>query len=71
MDADTLARKLAPRLVKARKRVGLTQASAARIAGIARTDLVAMEKGYRTPRLHQLANLGKTYGTKPGQLFSA
>jgi DNA-binding XRE family transcriptional regulator len=72
MTADSLAKKLGPKLKKARKRnPGMTQAKAALLAGVSRPDLSAMEKGKRIPRLHQLAALGKVYGTTPGELFSA
>ena len=72
MTADALAKKLGPKLRKARQRnPGLTQERAALLAGISRPDLNAMEQGHRIPRLHQLAALGKVYGTRPGELFAA
>jgi DNA-binding XRE family transcriptional regulator len=72
MTYDALAKKLGPKLKKARKRMpGMTQAKVAVLAGIARTDIIAMEQGKRLPRLHQLAALSRVLGSKPGELFAA
>jgi transcriptional regulator with XRE-family HTH domain len=71
MSPETLAKRLGPKLLKARKKAGLNQSQAAILAGVARTELVALEKGYRTPRLHQLVALAKTYKVPPGDFLAA
>lgn len=51
------------RLRLAREAAGLKQAEAAEAIGVARTTLVAIEKGQRKVRMHELQQLAKLYGT--------
>jgi Zn-dependent peptidase ImmA (M78 family)/DNA-binding XRE family transcriptional regulator len=53
---------LGQRLQEARKRQGLTQAAAARIIGVARTTITAIEKGERRIKGDELMKLAKAYG---------
>lgn len=59
---------LGERLVAARKARGLTQQQAAAELGVARTTVVAMEKGDRRPRPAELVRLADIYGRKVGDL---
>ena len=54
---------LGERLRAARENSGWTQADAANEIGIARTTLVAIEKGQRRARLEELQDLARLYGT--------
>lgn len=51
------------RLRSARENSGWTQADAAKEIGVARTTLVAIEKGQRPARLNELQALARLYGT--------
>lgn len=51
------------RLRLAREATDLKQADAAEMIGVARTTLVAIEKGQRKARIHELQQLAKLYGT--------
>lgn len=57
---------LGSRLAAARKARGLTQQQAAEEIGVARTTLVAMEKGERRPRAGEVVQLADLYGRKVG-----
>ena len=61
LDAIDL-RDLGKRLQLARKRQGLTQADAARIIGVARTTVTAVEKGDRRIKASELMKLAEAYG---------
>lgn len=65
MEADILdsidPRVLGRQLQQARIRKGLTQDSAARTLGVARTTITAIEKGQRRPRPAELIKLAETY----------
>ncbi|MGH2560419.1 MAG: ImmA/IrrE family metallo-endopeptidase [Thermomicrobiales bacterium] len=56
------------KLAVARKARGLTQQDAATELGVARTTIVAMEKGERRPRAAELVRLAKLYGRQVGDL---
>lgn len=51
------------RLRLAREAAGLKQADAANAISVARTTLVAIEKGQRRVRMHELQQLARLYGT--------
>lgn len=51
------------RLRIARETAGMTQAKAADLVGLARTSLVAVEKGERRARTSELQRLARAYGT--------
>lgn len=51
------------RLRRAREAAGMSQANAAAVINIARTTLVAIEKGERRIRIHELQQLAKLYNT--------
>ena len=53
---------LGNRLQQARKKQGLTQVVAARIIGVARTTLTAIEKGERRIKASELMKLAEAYG---------
>ena len=55
-------RKLGERLQQARKTSGITQADAAQIIDTARTTIVAIEKGERRLKPHELIKLARAYG---------
>lgn len=55
-------RKLGERLQQARKKSGMTQADAAKIIDAARTTIVAIEKGERRLKPHELIKLARAYG---------
>ena len=60
---------LGARLRVARERAGLTQAAAAEAIGVARTALVALEKGQRRPRIGEIQELAQRYGTSANALL--
>jgi Zn-dependent peptidase ImmA (M78 family)/DNA-binding XRE family transcriptional regulator len=55
-------RRLGRELQRARQKQGLTQAAAAKIIGVARTTLTAIEKGERRIKANELAKLAEAYG---------
>jgi Zn-dependent peptidase ImmA (M78 family)/DNA-binding XRE family transcriptional regulator len=55
-------RRLGDLLQQARKKMGMTQADAARVIDAARTTLVAIEKGERRLKPHELIQLAGAYG---------
>ena len=57
------------RLRVAREGAGLTQAAAAEAIGVARTTLVALEKGQRRPRIGEIQELARRYGTSANVLL--
>ena len=57
------------RLRVARDAAGVTQAAAAQAADLARTTLVAIEKGQRRIRIDELQHLAQCYGTSVNALF--
>ena len=57
------------RLRVARERAGLTQAAAAEAIGVARTTLVALEQGRRRPRISEIQQLARRYGTSANALL--
>src|SRR3954452_4242994 len=57
------------RLRVARDTAKLTQAAAAAASGMARTTLVAVEQGQRKPRIDELVQLARLYGTSVNALF--
>jgi Zn-dependent peptidase ImmA (M78 family)/DNA-binding XRE family transcriptional regulator len=59
------------RLAAARKARGLTQQQAADDLGVARTTVVAMEKGDRRPRAAELVRLAALYGRQVGDFVRA
>ncbi len=70
----TLLEQLSPvetgeRLRIARETAGVTQANAAEAADMARTTLVAIEKGQRRIRIDELQRLAQCYGTSVNALF--
>jgi len=60
---------LGERLRQARVRAGLTQEEAARSLDVARTTLVAMEKGQRRVRAEELDAFVRTYGASVNAMF--
>jgi Zn-dependent peptidase ImmA (M78 family)/DNA-binding XRE family transcriptional regulator len=70
----TLADKLSPaelgaRLKVARETANVTQDAGAKAAGIARTTLVAIEKGQRSARIDELQALSRCYGVSVNSLL--
>ncbi len=59
-------KKLGKELQQARQKQGLTQADAAKIIGVARTTLTAIEKGERRIKAKELATLADAYGKSVG-----
>ena len=57
------------RLRVARERVHLTQAVAAEAIGVARTTLIALEKGQRRPRIGEIQELARLYATSANALL--
>jgi Zn-dependent peptidase ImmA (M78 family)/DNA-binding XRE family transcriptional regulator len=55
-------RRLGDLLQQARKKMGMTQADAARVIDAARTTLVAIEKGERRLKSNELIQLARAYG---------
>ncbi|PXB97256.1 transcriptional regulator, partial [Pseudomonas aeruginosa] len=53
---------LGERLKVARETANITQDAAAKAVGVARTTLVAIEKGQRTARLDEIQALSRCYG---------
>ena len=62
---------LSERLRNARARAGLTQQDAAEKLGIARTTLIALEKGQRRVRSEELRNIAALYGSSVNALLRA
>lgn len=62
---------LGERLRIARSRVGLTQEQAAKAMDMARTTIVAIEKGQRKVRSDELQSFGTAYGTSINSLVRA
>jgi Zn-dependent peptidase ImmA (M78 family)/DNA-binding XRE family transcriptional regulator len=60
---------LGQRLQEARKRRGLTQEEAASAVGLARTTMVAIEKGERRIRANELLQLAQVYGQSVNDLL--
>ncbi|MFO7633931.1 MAG: XRE family transcriptional regulator [Caldilinea sp.] len=60
---------LGQRLQEARKRRGLTQEEAASAIGLARTTMVAIEKGERRIRANELLQLAQVYGQSVNDLL--
>ncbi len=69
--ADAGNRVLGERLRLARSRAGLTQEQAAERIGVARTTVVAMEKGQRRIRPDELRQLAELYGVSVNALLRA
>ena len=73
MDATQLTaispHELGQRLQEARKRRGLTQEEAASAIGLARTTMVAIEKGERRMRANELLQLAQVYGQSVNDLL--
>src|SRR5829696_4853818 len=59
---------LGERLAEARRARRLTQQQVAEHLGVARTTIVAMEKGDRRPRPGELVALARFYGRSVGEL---
>ena len=60
---DTIdIRRLGKELQQVRQKQGLTQAAAAKIIGVARTTLTAIEKGERRIKGNELTKLAEAYG---------
>ena len=55
-------RRLGDLLQQARKKIGMTQADAARVIDAARTTIVAIEKGERRLKPSELIKLARAYG---------
>ncbi len=62
---------LGAQLMEARKARGLTQQAVADALGVARTTVVAMEKGDRRPRPAELLRLAALFGRQVGDLVRA
>lgn len=60
---------LGERLKVARETANITQDAAARAAGVARTTLVAIEKGQRSARLDEIQALSRYYGVSANSLL--
>ncbi len=56
------SRKLGDLLQQARKKIGMTQADAAKVIDAARTTIVAIEKGERRLKPNELIQLARAYG---------
>lgn len=67
--ANQVGRALGERLRLARTAAGLTQEQAATQVGVARTTMVALERGDRQPRPEELTALAKLYGTSASALL--
>lgn len=64
---DTIdLRRLGKELQQARQKQGMTQADAAKIIGVARTTLTAIEKGERRIKAGELSALAEAYGKSVG-----
>src|SRR5947209_7999105 len=59
-------KELGRRLQQARKKRGLTQEAAAQLVALARTTLVAIEKGERRVKAGELISLARVYGQQIG-----
>src|SRR3546814_9371876 len=66
---DISPQELGERLKLARETAGITQADAASEIEVARTTLVAMEKGERRVRIQELQKLASFYGTSVNALL--
>lgn len=75
MDAHLLdeidAEVICERLAEARHARGMTQQQTSEALGIARTTVVAIEKGDRRPRASELAKLAQLYGRSVGSFVQA
>ncbi|WP_225788359.1 XRE family transcriptional regulator [Pseudomonas sp. Marseille-P8916] len=60
---------LGERLKVARETANITQDAAAKAVGVARTTLVAIEKGQRTARLDEIQALSRCYGVSANSLL--
>lgn len=60
---------LGERLKIARETANITQDAAAKAVGVARTTLVAIEKGQRTARLDEIQALSRCYGVSANSLL--
>lgn len=70
MDADQIsALELGRRLKNARESADIKQSQAAEVIGVARTTLVAMEKGERRVRIEELQSLARLYGVSANALL--
>jgi transcriptional regulator with XRE-family HTH domain len=56
-------------LFMARRRLGLTQEQLANSAGLHRSEIGLLERGYREPRLTTILKLLEALGSEPGDLF--
>jgi len=67
---DTISpTELGQKLQRARKREGITQASAAELIGVARTTITAIEKGERRIKSAELLALSNAYGQPVGNFL--
>lgn len=57
---ETVAKQLGRNLFLARRRVGLSQESLAKLCGLHRTEISLVEKGGRTPRVDTLIKLASS-----------
>src|ERR1700757_353504 len=70
MSSSLAAADLGERLRAARSGANLTQEAAAAMLGMARTTLVAIEKGQRPVKPKELLALARLYGVSAGRLTS-
>lgn len=69
LDSIPLA-ELGEKLQRVRKRMGITQAAAAELIGVARTTITAIEKGERRIKAAELLALSNAYGQQVGNFLS-
>lgn len=66
---DTIYEKLTQRIVKERKRLGLTQEELAAASGVERTHMGSIEQGRRRPTLTTLHKIAQALRMSLEQLF--
>lgn len=66
----TIARALAGRVRELRERQEMTQADVARLAGIARSQILMLERGERAPTVVTVAAVARALGVPVAELFA-
>jgi len=65
----TVARQFGANLARHRKDTGLSQEEVSFMAGVHRTEISQLERGFRVPRIDTLVKLAGALGVKPADLL--
>lgn len=66
----SVAERFSENLIRHRKQAGLSQEGLGFAAGLHRTEIGELERGYRLPRIDTLLKLSGALGVEPGELLA-